>query len=270
MTHPHTSKPGDPIWVDLYTGDPDRSIAFYRDLFGWTADRADEEFGGYITFRKDGRAVAGGMGKSADDQDAPDQWTVYLSVADATAAADTAVAQGGAVVLPAMPVGDLGTMAILADAGGAAVGLWQAGAFHGFEAVGVASGGQWSDHAGVPTWFELHTRAYDATVEFYRTVFGWQDTFAVQTPEAPEFRYTTIHAETPMLGGVMDVVSLGTPEEVPARWNVYFGADDVEKAAERVIELGGAIVMPVMDTPYGRMVSVADPTGATFNIGGNK
>jgi len=33
--------------------------------------------------------------------------------------------------------------------------------------------------------------------------------------------------------------------------------------------LGGTVVFDPMDTPYGRMAGLADPTGAHFSIGGN-
>ncbi|MEV6427367.1 VOC family protein [Nocardia sp. NPDC051463] len=265
MTDNATTKPGDPTWVDLYTADPDRAIDFYGELFGWTAERADEEFGGYITFRKDGKAVAGAMGKMAGGVEGPDQWTVYLAAVDAKATADAAVAHGGTVVLPPMDVGDLGAMAVLGDIGGAGVGIWQTGTFAGFETLGLVTGGRWSDHAGAPSWFELHTRDYDASLAFYRDVFGWQDPFTIA--DSPEFRYTTIHSTSPMLGGVMDA-STFLPEGAPAGWTVYFGADDVDAAAAKVVELGGAVVVPAMNSPYGRMVGVADPTGARFSIGG--
>ncbi len=257
---------GDPCWVDVYTSDPDRAIAFYGQLFGWTADRADEEFGGYITFRKDGKAVAGGMGKTADGAEGPDQWTVYLASPDAKATADAAAEHGGAVVVPPMDVGDLGAMAVLGDVGGAGVGIWQTGTFGGFETIGIASGGTWTDHVGIPSWFELHTRDYARSLDFYRDVFGWSDTFAIS--DTPEFRYTTIHASTPMLGGVMDA-SAFLPEGVPAGWTVYFGADDVDAAVAKLVELGGTVLAQPENTPYGRIAQVADPTGARFSIGGN-
>ncbi|MFI6865625.1 VOC family protein [Nocardia sp. NPDC050406] len=263
-----TFKHGDPIWIDLYTADPERSIAFYGELFGWTAERAGEEFGGYITFRKDGKAVAGGMGKAEGDDAAPDQWTVYLSVDDARATAAKAVTEGGTIEVPAMDVGNLGAMAVIGDVTGAGVGLWQSGAHRGFETIGIASGGHWTGHAGVPTWFELHTPDYDAALTFYTDVFDWQDPFRMAIPGEGDIGYTTIHSETPMLGGVLDAHTF-LPEGAHGCWRVYFGADDVEKAAQRVVELGGSVVAPMMDTPFGRMVAVADPTGAQFSIGGN-
>ncbi|MCP2274504.1 VOC family protein [Nocardia amikacinitolerans] len=262
-----TPKPGDPVWVDLYTADPERSIAFYGDLFGWTVDRAGAEFGGYLTFRKDGKAVAGGMGRMDDDGDTgPDRWTVYLSAPDARAAAAAATAHGGSVIVEPMDVGDLGVMAVLADPGGAGVGVWQAGSFGGFETAALVEGGKWRDHAGAPSWFELHTRSYEGSLVFYREVFGWSDTF--EMPGAPEFRYTTIHSTSPMLGGVMDASDF-LPPGAPAGWTVYFGADDVDKTVAQVVALGGKVVSAAQDSPYGRMATVADPTGAIFNLGGD-
>src|SRR5260221_10947240 len=52
---------GAPCWVDLYTSDPERTQAFYNELFGWTCETAGEEYGGYFNFSKDGVQVAGGL-----------------------------------------------------------------------------------------------------------------------------------------------------------------------------------------------------------------
>lgn len=259
-------QPGDPIWVDLYTADLDRAIAFYGELFGWTADRGGPEYGGYTTFSKDGAPVAGAMSRpEGDDDPFPDRWTVYLSAADAAATVAKATAAGGDVVVEPMRIGEVGTMAVLTDVGGIAVGVWQADEFCGFQA-GQVGGGVWREHHGVPSWFELMTRAYEPSLTFYREVFGWDDTFVVA--DTPEFRYTTLHATTPMLGGVMDANG-HLPEGVPGAWTVFFGAEDVDATVERAKALGGTVVFEPMDTPYGRLAGLSDATGAQFSVGGN-
>ena len=60
MTSP-TAQPGAPCWIDLLTSDPGRSRAFYGQLFGWTAEEASPEFGGYFMFLHNGAPVAGAM-----------------------------------------------------------------------------------------------------------------------------------------------------------------------------------------------------------------
>ncbi|WP_227980509.1 VOC family protein [Nocardia spumae] len=260
----YTFEPGDPCWVELFTSDPDRSIDFYGELFGWTAEQA-EEYGGYITFRKDGNAVAGGMRNDGAEQ-APDQWTVYLTSVDVHATAASAADHGGRVVVDPMAVGELGSMAVLADPSGAGIGAWQPGVHHGFGAFGTAGGGNWSNHVGYPSWFELHTPDYDNALKFYREVFDWRDPFTVS--DVPEFRYTTIHSATPMLGGVMDAAAF-LPPGTPGGWNVYFGVENVDDAVQAVVRLGGSIEMPPENSPYGRLAAVADPVGVPFRIGGN-
>lgn len=249
-----TAPTGAPCWVDLTTSDVGRSRAFYTELFGWTADEPAEEYGGYFTFRKDGHAVAGCM--AAEPRTAvPDVWSAYLAADDAQKTVDLAEARGAIAYVPPMPVGDLGTMAFLGDIGGAAVGVWQPGQHRGF---GVYA------EPGTPTWFELHTRDYDASVAFYRDVFGWET--RVES-DVPSFRYTTLVDGGLQLAGIMDAGAF-LPEGVPAHWSVYFGSADVDATVEDVLRLGGSVVEAAKDTPYGRLVVVADPTGSRFKLVG--
>jgi predicted enzyme related to lactoylglutathione lyase len=243
---------GAPCWIDLFTSDPDKSRSFYGELFGWTSQEAGEEYGGYINFSKDGLPVAGAM-RNDGQSGTPDVWSVYLATEDAKATADAAAANGGQVLVPPMDVGDQGTMALVTDAGGAAIGVWQPGLHRGFGVHG---------EPGTPTWFELFTRDYDASVEFYRQVFGW-DTHAAG--DTPEFRYTTLGEGESQLAGIMDASGF-LPEGVPAQWSIYFGVEDADAALAKIVGLGGAIVRAAEDTPYGRLAEAADPTGAHFKL----
>ncbi len=62
---------GAPCWVELYTSDPQKCQDFYGQLFGWTAESAGKEYGGYISFSKDGQPVAGCM-KNDGSSGSPD------------------------------------------------------------------------------------------------------------------------------------------------------------------------------------------------------
>jgi hypothetical protein len=241
---------GAPCWIDLMTSDTERSREFYCQLFGWSAEQPAEEFGGYFNFTKDGVRVAGCM---ASRSEVPDLWSVYLATDDARKAVEAASGRGGQVLVAAMDVGDLGTMAVVRDPGGAAIGVWQAGLHQGFGVLG---------EPGTPSWFELHTRDYQAAVTFYREVFGW-DTHVVS--DTPEFRYTTVRQGDGWVAGVMDASGF-LPDGVPTHWSVYFGVEDTDAALAKVVDLGGSILMAAEDTPYGRLAAAADPTGARFKL----
>ncbi|MGH3567130.1 MAG: VOC family protein [Pseudonocardia sp.] len=243
---------GAPCWIDLFSSDPARAEAFYGQIFGWAAEHTGEEFGGYVNFRKDGSIVAGMM-RNDGTTGYPDGWTTYLATPDVQATAEAAVAAGGQVFMAPMQVLHLGSMAVLADVGGAAVGIWQPGAHTGFDLVG---------EAGAPVWHELYTHEYAAVVDFYRTVFGW-DTAVLS--DTDEFRYTTMEADGGSHAGIMDSRAF-LPDGVPSTWQVYLGAEDVDATLAQVEQLGGSVVQPAKDTPFGRVAQAADPTGAVFKV----
>jgi predicted enzyme related to lactoylglutathione lyase len=242
--------PGTPCWLDLGTSDKAASKRFYGELFGWTSED-HEEFGGYTNFSLDGALIAGGM--QTDGQMGPDGWTVYLCTDDIAKACDAAVANDGKVEAPPMPVGELGQMAFLADAGGAFVGLWQPAEHRGFQRYG---------QDGAPGWFELWTRDWQASLDFYRNVVG-SDIEVVE--DTPELRYAVIREGETQWAGIMDASSF-LPDGVPAHWSVYFHVADEDATIERAVSLGASVAVPAEDTPYGRLATLTDPTGAQIKL----
>jgi uncharacterized protein len=254
MTSRTHAPAGSPCWADLWTSDVPGIRTFYSRLFGWEALEPDPQYGGYFLFTRDEAPVAGCMG-DMPDMPAQDVWKIFLDTPDLDRVLREAGPAGAEVVAPAMPVGDLGTQAVLTDPTGAMLGVWQPGSFPGFTTLG---------EAGSPSWFELHTRDHDKAVTFYRSVFGWE-TEPVGDTDA--FRYTVMRSPEGEgeLAGIMDASSF-LPEGVPAHWSVYWHVDDVDAAVSTVEQLGGSVVMAPEDTPYGRLASVADPRGALFKL----
>ena len=244
--------PGTPCWVDLFSADVDKAKVFYTNIFGWTFEDSGEEFGGYVSFFSDGHAV-GGVMQNAPDSGIPDVWSTYISTEDVNATVTAATEAGAQVIVPAMEVSDLGSMAVLADPAGAAFGLWQPGAHLGF--------GKYNEPNSV-TWNETHSKDFAASTSFYSTVFGWE---LEKTSDIDDFRYYTGQVDGEPVAGVMDS-SAFLPAEVPSHWAVYFSVADVDAALTKVVELGGSIVRPAEDTPFGRIADVTDPTGAMFKL----
>jgi predicted enzyme related to lactoylglutathione lyase len=254
MTSRESAPIGSPCWADLWTSDVEGSRKFYRELFGWEAQEPSPEFGGYFMFTRQGVPTAGGMGDMGDAK-ADNTWKVYLNTGDIDRTVREAEASGARVIVPAMPVADLGEQAVLIDPTGAHLGAWEPGTFSGFTVL--------CEH-GAPSWFELYTREYAAAVDFYRSVFGW-DTNVVG--DTDQFRYTTMRGPggEGELAGIMDG-SAFLPAEVAAHWSIYWEVDDVDAAVDKVMSLGGSVVMKAEDTPYGRIASVTDTAGALFKL----
>ena len=239
--------------MDLVSSDPDASVKFYTELFGWVIREAPTEFGGYRYLERDGRAVGGVMANEAA-WGMPDGWSVFLRTDDAAATAAAAREHGGTVLVEPMEVAPNGTFVIVRDPGGAVVSGWQAGTESGFGVLG---------ESGSPVHFELHTRAFDAVVPFYRSVFGWGDHLL----DVPGFRYATYADTSRPRAGIMDDAGAGLPQE-ESRWAVYLGTDDADATVEWAVALGATVTMAPEDTPYGRLAVLRDPTGAEFRLRG--
>ncbi|MCK9895946.1 VOC family protein [Frankia sp. AgB32] len=246
-------EPGTPCWVDLASPDVEASRAFYGALFGWEAQVfPDPAAGGYTIFTLGGLPVAG-LGPRLDPA-WPAAWATYLRVEDADEVARSVRAAGGAVLAAPRDVSDLGRMAVFADPAGAAISVWQPGAFPG---AGVRG------EPGSFCWNELDSRDLRAARAFYPAVFGW--TIADPGPgDGPMEYYEWKLAGAPVAGllAMPPVVAA----QVPSRWLTYFAVADTDAALTRVGELGGTVLVTASDLPTGRFALAAGPHGDAFAI----
>ena len=240
---------GTPIWVDLSSSDPNASETFYTGLFGWSADEADEQYGGYRMLRQGDKAVAG-LGPQMSP--GPVVWTTYMKTDDANATASAAKSAGGNVLVEPMDVGPQGRMAILQDPAGAVFGLWQPGEMGGADLFNAP---------GAVSWNELNTRDVEGSKSFYHDALGWD----ARTSGEGEQSYTEWLIDGKSVGGMMDM-SGRMPDAVPPHWLTYFAVTDCAGTAEKAKSLGGQALVPPMEIPQGTFAVLADPLGAAFAI----
>lgn len=241
----NTVPAGAPSWIDLSTSDQAASIAFYTALMGWECGDPNPELGGYASFTLGGERVAGCVPAMGGPTDA---WAVYLATEDAEQTCAAAVAAGGAVQLPPMPVGDLGMMAVVADPSGVSFGLWQPGTHRGLLTTA---------EPGHAAWFELASAHHEQTLQFGREVFGWHTASVADAPDC----YSVASVDGEEAVGLLST-------DGDARGSVYLQVIDADAAQERASSLGATVVQTATDTPYGRVVTLTDPTGALVNLVG--
>ena len=241
---------GVPCWIDMGNREVDAAAAFYAELLGWDVPEADEEMGGYRVATLDGKAVAGLS--PMQETPGPGFWTTYVNVDDADATCARASEAGGAVLMPAMDVMDLGRMAILTDPAGAAFGLWQAGTFAGVET---------DNGPGALCWNELITDDTEGSKAFYAQALGWGE----RTSDGGGMTYTEWQVDGRSVGGMMAKPPM-MPAGAPNFWGVYFAVTDVDAALAKATGLGGSAMTGIIDSPAGRFVPIADPTGAGFSL----
>jgi uncharacterized protein len=242
---------GTPCWIDIGVADMPKAKAFYRALFGWEIIDGPPEAGGYSMCQIGGQHVAG-IGPKMGPADMPTFWTTYIATDDADETAAKIKAAGGQLITEPYDVMDVGRMFIAADPGGAIFGVWQARAHTGV---------QLANEPGSLAWSENMSRSYEANKAFYAAVFGYQ--FGDISAEG--MKYSTLDLDGRPVGGIGEI-SADQPAETPAYWGTYFAVADTDAAVDRAVELGGTVVGPAWDSPYGRMAVISDDQGAIFAL----
>ena len=254
-----TRPTGTTTWLDLGSTDLSAAKAFYTDLFGWTFDDAGEELGHYHMIRNRGALVGGAMDISGmtcpQGRPLPSEWTVYLAVDDVDARVTKAETAGAHVMVPAADAGPAGRFAIVLDPVGSPVGLWQAGDTEGYE---------FTAETGSPVWFEVMTHDLDTAAGFYTDVLEAHLVPMNEPMEDDSFRYLTNGPGDEATWGMGDAT--GVIPEGEGGWRIYLAVDACDAAVTRVEELGGRLLDGPVDSPFGRIATVADPIGATFQI----
>ena len=242
---------GTPCWVDVSVDDVPTAIAFYQTLFGWDIELGGPEVGGYSIAHSGGRIVAA-VSPKMGAPDAPSVWTTYLATDDTDATAAKVKGAGGQVLAGPMDVMEEGRMAVAMDPAGAPFGLWQGERTTG---LGVAN------EPGALVWSEQFSRDLAGSQAFYQAVFG----YGYQDMSGDGFKYAMVMVDGHEVGGMGEYPE-DTPAEMPAAWATYFAVTDTDAAVAKVTELGGRVVQPPSDTPYGRIGVVADNDGAVFSV----
>jgi len=243
---------GTPSWVDLVVPDRHAAQAFYGPLFGWEFTEGGPETGYYMMCELAGRPAAGIGEMPPTDETPPAGWTTYLATSDVDAAATRITDAGGTVLMGPMGIEEFGRMLVAADPTGAVFGLWQAGRHRGAEVA---------NEPGALTWNECMTRDFEAAKAFYTNVFG----YGIQDMSGVDVTYNVLEVAGNAVGGLGE---LGTsaPAAVPPHWLTYFAVDDTDATVTRATELGGQLVRPAQDTPFGRMAVLAGPAGEWFAV----
>jgi uncharacterized protein len=229
---------GVPCWVDAQLPDIEAGKRFYGELFGWTFGDPPTAYGGSVWAHQEGEPVAA-LARKTDGR-LPSVWTVYFATPDIEGLADRVWAAGGQVVTAPLPVGELGTAALVTDPDGAVFGLWEAGTHAGFGR---------RHEPGTFAWAELYARDTETVNTFYGGLFH----DALFGPDAhPDF------GRAP----VSDVF----PPEMPPHFLVHFRVADCAEVLGAVNRLGGRVQAPPFETSYGRVAVVTDNQGASFAV----
>jgi uncharacterized protein len=102
-------------------------------------------------------------------------------------------------------------------------------------------------------WYELATTDMESAKAFYGDVLGW----GTQDVPASGPAYTLFTAGGAAVSGLMELPKEATTSGLRPSWLGYVCVDDVNAAANRIEELGGAVHVPPTEIPNVSRFSIA-------------
>ena len=229
------------VWAELFTTKKEAALEFYGELLGWSIKEMPMGDFNYTMFSAGDTGVGGVGGADVNES----QWLLYLTVDDVDAKTKQALSAGAQPYMPPTDIPNTGRFAIIADAGGAALAIFDGG------------GGPAGAEKGAIAWNELLARDVDGAVSFYGALFGW----TAQTMPMAHGPYTVLMQGGTPVGGIMSLETLNLPS-VPPHWMHYLLVDDVDAALAKAESMGGKVCTPGTSIPgVGRFAIFNDPVG---------
>jgi predicted enzyme related to lactoylglutathione lyase len=242
------------ILIELVTPDLAAAKKFYGGLFGWTF--RDIQSGGtkYAEAFLDGRPVAGLLQKDVPaDRQRQSAWLSFFSVGDVDAAKKSAVQNGGKVLFEPHNIPNRGKEAVFADPHGAIFAVLASSS--GDPADTLAAPGDW-------IWSSLITSDPGAGAAFYQKVFNYE---VFELPATPDAQHLLLASDDYARASVNSLPA--NRPKVHSHWLNYVHVEDAIKMTEKVVTLGGRVLVePRIDRHGGRVAVVADPFGAPFGL----
>jgi predicted enzyme related to lactoylglutathione lyase len=244
------------VWHELMTSDVDAALAFYQKVIGWTKQPHDPSY--TMLVAKTG-PIAGVMllPEEAKAMGSPPCWLIYIGTPDVDETSRRAADLGGTVLRAPADIPEVGRFAVLADPQGAV--------FAAFTPKNMSMNVPRADIGGF-SWHELATTDWQAALDFYQRLFGWEKTEA--TDMGPLGTYQMYGLDGHTLGGIYNKPA---SMAAPPHWLAYIKVPDAKKTAGMARANGGQVLNGPMEVPGGDWTAQCmDPQGVVFAVHSTK
>lgn len=242
------------VWYELMTSNAAGAKGFYPAVAGWgTEDWPHSQY----TMWTSGGIPLGGIVQLRQDQmqqGMRSAWMPYIEAGDVDETARKAASIGGRVLFGPQDIPGTGRFAVIGDPQGAVFAI--------YHSLSPSEGFDGDPIPGRFAWHELTTTDYRGALEFYRRLFGWEDTGSFDMEVGP---YQMYGMKGKSFGGIFN----RTPEmgNMPPFWLCYIAVPDLNKAVAAAKKNGGKVLNGPMEVPGGGWIAVLnDPQGAMFAL----
>jgi predicted enzyme related to lactoylglutathione lyase len=244
------------VWHELVTTDPKSAGAFFSRIIGWKPKPWGND-NSYTLFMSGSHQRAGLMTipEEARKEGAPPSWLTYIGTPNVDETARLATSLGATIKMPPADIPTVGRYAVMADPQGAVFGLYT---------PNRPTGPDTEPGNGEFSWHELATTDATAAFEFYRKLFGWEETSAMDMGEMGTYQMFGLTKQGRTQGGLFN-----KPSQMPGppAWLAYIKVPDARKSADMIKKAGAQIVNGPMEVPGGDWIAQGvDPQGGMFAV----
>ena len=242
------------LWHELVAADVKSAGRFFTKIADWKTEGWDQSPDYQMFVAKTG-PMAGLVVLDAKSRaaGARPHWLTYIGSPDAAETGRQAVALGGRILKPLTEMAPVGKWVVLQDPQGAV--------FAAFTPSQAPTAPEHPVELGDFSWHELATRDGKAAFEFYKKLFGWQETSAMDM--GPDLgMYQMYGRGGAPLGGIYN-----KPKNAPgpSAWLPYIRVTDARTTPAATKEGGGQVINGPLEVPGGDWITMAlDPQGAAF------
>jgi len=238
------------VWFEYVSQDAKKAQGLFGELFGWSTKTVPMPDGDYTMIAAPDGKTIGGYFASPDPSSKQASWLPYLQVQSAADSAGKVAKAGGTVMKPPFKVGDLATMALVADPHGGGFALWQP----------VKPEDPGAPAVGHFCWNELASKDPAASVAFYSKIGGFTSS---QMDMGGMGTYYLLESDGQRRAGLM---AQSSPQQ-PHSWLPYVQVASADHTTEKAKRLGLTVVVPPTQIPnVGRFAIFADGQGAGTGI----
>ena len=119
-----TNQHGKLVWADLYTGDVEASLKFYRDTFGWTVKAFAKNDAKYHIFYQDEQPIAGLLARDSKRNKTDNAlWVGSIDTDNVASRSELSAKNNASIILAPHEFKLYGKRAVLADPQGGVIAL---------------------------------------------------------------------------------------------------------------------------------------------------
>lgn len=232
-------KANQPIFADLSTYSPKKSIAFYQAVFGWEFYKESD----YYTAYWGNQPVAGlyEMPEKFKQMRMPHFWMTYIQVNDVDKTVALASKLGGIIEM-SETIPDYGKLALLRDPLGAGFTIYEGEALHNTRTINTPS---------TLIWNELHVSDSKQVIPFYQHIFDWE-IMNKGNGFAEIYNHNQEH--------IADVLDIPNQQKGKFEyWISSFGVQDPESIKSKIMAHGGTQIID-----EGTRILYTDNSGEAF------